>query len=365
MSAFPTSSHPHNRSPLAAPLLGADTTRLRVGFTRLRELRTGTDRETENGRRGLHVRGRSSARAAADRSPARTEGARPTLRRARTRLDPRDRCLSFGAARLSQEPLPEAGRVPPLALALALALGRRFSQPGSAPPRRRRTARFPLRIPRAEFPVPAAPPAPRCHWSVRRGGRAVGAGAFRAVVARCLRHHRARPGWPRPGWRRRCPAPCACCASTAPGRPRPGWGWRWRRAATWWTSAGPRCPAPCGPSWRAASAAWRLPAGPAERGDTFGTPRDFWEGLPSSPDHCGDRQGPSVGGPGVCIGKGEPVRREETSYAGYEGACLLPPEVPSFIIPTLAERRTPRFTTTPYSRHGFLSVHTFVNSYQG
>ncbi|XP_046787683.1 translation initiation factor IF-2-like isoform X10 [Gallus gallus] len=261
MSAFPTSSHPHNRSPLAAPLLGADTTRLRVGFTRLRELRTGTDRETENGRRGLHVRGRSSARAAADRSPARTEGARPTLRRARTRLDPRDRCLSFGAARLSQEPLPEAGRVPPLALALALALGRRFSQPGSAPPRRRRTARFPLRIPRAEFPVPAAPPAPRCHWSVRRGGRAVGAGAFRAVVARCLRHHRARPGWPRPGWRRRCPAPCACCASTAPGRPRPGWGWRWRRAATWWTSAGPRCPAPCGPSWRAASAAWRLPAG--------------------------------------------------------------------------------------------------------
>ena len=255
MSAFPTSSHPHNRSPLAAPLLGADTTRLRVGFTRLRELRTGTDRETENGRRGLHVRGRSSARAAADRSPARTEGARPTLRRARTRLDPRDRCLSFGAARLSQEPLPEAGRVPPLAL------GRRFSQPGSAPPRRRRTARFPLRIPRAEFPVPAAPPAPRCHWSVRRGGRAVGAGAFRAVVARCLRHHRARPGWPRHGWRRRCPAPCACCASTAPGRPRPGWGWRWRRAGKWWTSArpSPRCPAPCGPSWRAASC--RLPAG--------------------------------------------------------------------------------------------------------
>ena len=32
----------------------------------------------------------------------------------------------------------------------------------------------------------------------------------------------------------------------------------------------------------------------------------------------------------MCMGKGEPVRREETSYAGYEGACLLlppPPEV--------------------------------------
>ena len=26
----------------------------------------------------------------------------------------------------------------------------------------------------------------------------------------------------------------------------------------------------------------------------------------------------------MCMGKGEPVRREETSYAGYEGACLLP-----------------------------------------
>ena len=65
-------------------------------------------------------------------------------------------------------------------------------------------------------------------------------------------------------------------------------------------------------------------AGAAERGDTFGAPRDFWEGLPSSPDHCGDRQGPSVGGPGLCMGKGEPVRREETSYAGHGGACLLP-----------------------------------------
>ena len=29
----------------------------------------------------------------------------------------------------------------------------------------------------------------------------------------------------------------------------------------------------------------------------------------------------------MCMEKGEPVRREETSYAGYEGACLLPPEV--------------------------------------
>lgn len=141
-------------------------------------------------------------------------------------------------------------------------------------------------------------------------------------------------------------------------------------------------------------------AGSVERGDTFGAPQDFLEGLPSSPDHCRDRQGPSIGVSGMCTEKGVPVRREETSYAGYEGACLLPPEVPryvkrvgvalsdmvewygdalavgldqacptrgsqSFRIPTLAERRTPRFTTTPYSRHGFLSVHTFVNSYQG
>ena len=68
----------------------------------------------------------------------------------------------------------------------------------------------------------------------------------------------------------------------------------------------------------------------AETGDTFGTPQDFLEGLPSSPDHCRDRQGPSIGGPGMCMEKGEPIRREETSYAGYEGACLLlppPPEV--------------------------------------
>ncbi len=30
----------------------------------------------------------------------------------------------------------------------------------------------------------------------------------------------------------------------------------------------------------------------------------------------------------MCMGKREPVRREETSYAGYEGACLLPPPFP-------------------------------------
>ena len=65
--------------------------------------------------------------------------------------------------------------------------------------------------------------------------------------------------------------------------------------------------------------------GSVERGDAFGAPQDFLEGLPSSPDHCRDRQGPSIGVSGMCIEKGVPVRREETSYAGYEGACLLPP----------------------------------------
>ena len=79
MSIFPTSFHPNNRSPLTAPLLGANTKRLRVGFTQLRELRTWTDRDKENGSWGLHLRGRSSARAAADLSQARTEGARLTL----------------------------------------------------------------------------------------------------------------------------------------------------------------------------------------------------------------------------------------------------------------------------------------------
>ena len=66
-------------------------------------------------------------------------------------------------------------------------------------------------------------------------------------------------------------------------------------------------------------------AGSVERGDTFGAPQDFLEGLPSSPDHCRDRQGLSMGEPGMCMEKGEPIRHEETSYAGYEGVCLLLP----------------------------------------
>ncbi|XP_046793423.1 uncharacterized protein LOC121112552 [Gallus gallus] len=223
MSIFPTSFHPNNRSPLTAPLLGANTKRLRVGFTRLRELRTGTDRDKENGSWGLHLHGAGGGGDVGQRStafPARNPAAPPSRRR------------HHGGS-------------------------------GSA----------------------AAPPAPRSHWSVRRGGQALRAGAFPSVVAPSLRHHRAHPGWPRPGCPRRCPPPCACFASTAPGRPGPGWGWRRRgrrrrrrrrrrgrrrrrrrkkerrrRAGTWWTSArpSPPCPAPCGPSWRAASC-W-LPA---------------------------------------------------------------------------------------------------------
>ena len=61
-------------------------------------------------------------------------------------------------------------------------------------------------------------------------------------------------------------------------------------------------------------------------------PQDFLEGLPSSPDHCRDRQGPSIGVSGMCTEKGVPVRREETSYAGYEGACLTaPPPPPRYV----------------------------------
>ena len=64
--------------------------------------------------------------------------------------------------------------------------------------------------------------------------------------------------------------------------------------------------------------------GSVERGDTFGAPQDFLEGLPSSPDHCRDRQGPSIGVSGTCIEKVVPIRREEgmKSYAGYEGAYV-------------------------------------------
>ena len=61
MAAFPTSSQPNSHSPLTASLLGANTKRLRVGFTQLRELRTGTDRQTETGTWGLQLRGSSSA----------------------------------------------------------------------------------------------------------------------------------------------------------------------------------------------------------------------------------------------------------------------------------------------------------------
>ena len=32
-----------------------------------------------------------------------------------------------------------------------------------------------------------------------------------------------------------------------------------------------------------------------------------------------------MGEPGMCMEKGEPIRHEETSYAGYEGPYLLPP----------------------------------------
>ena len=57
MTAFPTSSQPNSHS----PLLGANTKRLLVGFVQLRQLRTGTDRQTETGTWGLQLRGSSSA----------------------------------------------------------------------------------------------------------------------------------------------------------------------------------------------------------------------------------------------------------------------------------------------------------------
>ncbi|XP_046787673.1 translation initiation factor IF-2-like [Gallus gallus] len=106
-------------------------------------------------------------------------------------------CLSFGAARLSQEPLPEAGRVPPLALALALALGRRFSQPGSAPAATTEDGSVPppdspRGIPRPGGPSRAALPLvgpPRGAGS-RRGGVS---GRRRAVFASSPRAPRMAP----------------------------------------------------------------------------------------------------------------------------------------------------------------------------
>ena len=127
MTAFPTSSHPDNHPPSRLPSSGPT----RSGSTSASRssgscARGQTDGQMENGTWGLQLRG-SSRRLSL------------TPCRARTRLDPRDRSLSSGAARLSQEPLPDTGRVPPLAVS------RRFSQPGSASPQRRRTARFLLR----------------------------------------------------------------------------------------------------------------------------------------------------------------------------------------------------------------------------
>ena len=62
MTAFPTGSHPNDRCPLTASLLGANTKRLHVGFTQLRELRAGTDGQTESGAWRRQLRGSSAAR---------------------------------------------------------------------------------------------------------------------------------------------------------------------------------------------------------------------------------------------------------------------------------------------------------------
>ena len=82
--------------------------------------------------------------------------ARLTPCRAARRLDPCDRCRSFGAARLSQEPLPDTGRVPPLAVS------RRFSQPGGATTEDGSVptggGRGRRRYPRAAFPRPPGVP---------------------------------------------------------------------------------------------------------------------------------------------------------------------------------------------------------------
>ena len=93
--------------------------------------------------------------------------ARLTPCRAARRLDPRDRCRSFGAARLSQEPLPDTGRVPPLALS------RRFSQPGGATTEDGSVptgdGRGRRRCPRAAFPRPPGVPEARRGRRRRRG----------------------------------------------------------------------------------------------------------------------------------------------------------------------------------------------------
>ena len=67
-------------------------------------------------------------------------------------------------------------------------------------------------------------------------------------------------------------------------------------------------------------------AGSVERGDTFGAHQDFLEGLPSSPDHCGDRQGPSIGGSGMCIEKGGACKVwGNVLRRVWRSVCLLPP----------------------------------------
>ena len=74
------------------------------------------------------------------------------------------------------------------------------------------------RPPLAESPR-SAPPPPRRHWPARGTGRArrAAAGSFGCAAAPSLRPHRARPGRPRPGCRRRCRSPRARSASGAAG----------------------------------------------------------------------------------------------------------------------------------------------------
>lgn len=151
MTAFPTSSHPNNHPPSRLPSSGPT----RSGSTSASRGPGSSARGRTDGNRhlGTAAAGQQLSTALPMIGAGESRRLLRTPCRARTRLDPCGRSLSSGAARLSQEPLPDTGRVPPLAVS------RRFSQPGGAPPQRRRTARFRRRTDGAGGGAPA-PPSP-------------------------------------------------------------------------------------------------------------------------------------------------------------------------------------------------------------